>query len=468
MMAQLMTLSEKIWEDHVIMTRGDGASLLYVDQHLLPDGQASMFREMETRGLSIRRSDRTVAVADHYAPSRGRREAVTDPTHKLMIDQLAAGSRKAGIMHLGLDDRRQGIVHVIGPEQGLSHPGMLIVCGDSHTATHGALGAFSFGIGSSEVAHVLATQTIWQMKPKTMRISVEGRLAPGVTPKDVILSIILKIGTAGATGHAIEYAGSTIRDMSMEGRLTVCNMSIEAGARTGMVAPDDKTIAYLEGRPYVPKGAEWDKAVTRWRSLSSDTGVAFDREVEVDAATIAPMVTWGTSPEMAISIDGRVPDPANETDLVRRTSIESALAYMGLTAGTPICDIAVDRVFIGSCTNSRIEDLRAAAMVVAGRRAVVPALVVPGSGLVKAQAEKEGLHAIFQESGFEWGEAGCSMCVGMNGDLLKVGERCASTSNRNFVGRQGKGARTHLVSPQMAAAAALEGRFTDIRNMMGR
>jgi len=365
----------------------------------------------------------------------------------------------------GLKDPRQGIVHVVGPEQGLSQPGMVMVCGDSHTATHGALGALAFGIGASEVAHVLATQALWQRKAKSMRVTVDGALAPGVHAKDVILAIIAKIGAAGGTGHVIEYAGSTIRSMSIEGRLTVCNMSIEAGARAGMVAPDDVTYAYLDARPYAPKGADWDQALERWRALPSDQEAHFDQEAHLDAGEITPMVTWGTSPAAAAPITGVVPDPA-AAEASDREAMEQALAYMGLTPGRPLCEIAVNRVFIGSCTNSRIEDLRAAAKVADGRRTVVPSMVVPGSGLVKAEAEAEGLDVIFRRAGFEWREPGCSMCVGMNGDLVAPGDRCASTSNRNFVGRQGKGARTHLLSPTMAVAAAVTGKLTDVRQLM--
>jgi len=384
-----------------------------------------------------------------------------------MVDDLDTHAHESGVTLFGLADQRQGILHVVGPEQGISQPGMTIVCGDSHTATHGAIGAMAFGIGASEVAHVLATQTLWQGKPKNMRVAVDGTLAPGVHAKDVILTIIAGIGTAGATGHAVEYTGSTIRALSIEGRLTVCNMSIEAGARTGMVAPDDTTFAYLHGRPFAPKGADWDQALAYWRALPSDADAQFDREVHFDAADIVPMVTWGTSPEAAAPITGRVPDPASAPDALRRDGMARALAYMDLTPGTPLTDIAIDRVFLGSCTNSRIEDLRVAARIVDGRRTVIPAMVVPGSGLVKRQAEAEGLDAIFRRAGFEWREAGCSMCVGMNGDLVGPGERCASTSNRNFVGRQGKGARTHLVSPAMAVAAAVTGRLTDVRQLMG-
>jgi 3-isopropylmalate/(R)-2-methylmalate dehydratase large subunit len=385
-----------------------------------------------------------------------------------MAQALAADAKEAGIAMFGVDDARQGIVHVVAPEQGLSQPGMLIVCGDSHTSTHGAVGALAFGIGASEVAHVLATQTVWQRRPKTMRITVDGALAPGVSAKDLILAVIAKIGAAGAAGHAIEYAGLTVRALSMEGRFTLCNMSIEAGARAGMIAPDETTFAYLAGRPFAPKGAAWDRAVEGWRALRSDDDAAFDREVGLDAATLEPMVTWGNSPEDALPIGARVPDPDRVEDPDRRTSMQRALAYMGLKAGTPLADVAIDRVFIGSCTNARIEDLRSAAKVVAGRRVApgVQAWVVPGSGLVKAQAEREGLDRVFADAGFEWRFAGCSMCLGTNGDRVAPGERCASTSNRNFVGRQGPGSRTHLMSPAMAAAAAVTGRLTDVRELI--
>jgi 3-isopropylmalate/(R)-2-methylmalate dehydratase large subunit len=400
-------------------------------------------------------------------PTASRDLAAAEPYRRAMVEDLRKNAGAAGVTLFDLGDARQGIIHVVGPEQGISQPGMTIVCGDSHTATHGAMGALAFGVGASEVSHVMATQTLWQAKPKTLRIGVEGRLGPGVVAKDVILAIIAKIGAAGGTGHVIEYAGSAIRALGIEGRLTICNMSIEAGARAGMVAPDETTIQYLAGRPYAPKGENWEKAVAYWRGLPSDEGAVFDREVTLDAAAIAPMVTWGTSPEDAAPVTERVPDPAAAPSAERRAGMERALAYMGLTPGTPLSEVAVDRVFIGSCTNSRIEDLRAAAKVVQGRRAVVRAMVVPGSGLVKAQAEAEGLDRVFRDAGLEWREAGCSMCVGMNGDLVAAGERCASTSNRNFVGRQGKGARTHLVSPVMAAAAAVTGRFTDVRRLMG-
>src|SRR5215831_3682647 len=456
---------EKIWASHAILARPDGATLLHVDRHFVHDGSANAFRKLKEKGLSVRRPENTFATPDHYVPTTSRDAATQEPHRRQMVVDLDANARETGVAQFALSDRRQGIVHVIGPEQALTQPGMLIVCGDSHTATHGALGALAFGIGASEVAHVLATQTLWQRKPKNMRIMVDGTLAPGVHAKDVILAVIARIGAAGGVGHVIEYAGSTIRGMGIEGRLTICNMSIEAGARAGMVAPDDTTCGFLHGRPYAPKGADWDAAVAYWGALRSDADARFDREVRLDAAQIAPMVTWGTSPEAAAPITERVPDPASLPDATRRDSMRRALDYMDLRPGTPLTEIAIDRVFIGSCTNSRIEDLRAAARVLDGRRAVVPAMAVPGSGLVKAQAEAEGLDAIFRRAGFEWRQSGCSMCVGMNGDLVAPGERCASTSNRNFVGRQGKGARTHLMSPAMAAAAAIAGKLTDVRQL---
>jgi 3-isopropylmalate/(R)-2-methylmalate dehydratase large subunit len=463
------TLFDKIWASHAILARPDGATLLHIDRHFVHDGSGNAFRLLKEKGLAVRRPDRTFATPDHYVSTLSHDLAAINAPHRRgVIEDLETNAKAAGMTLFGLADRRQGIVHVIGPEQGLSQPGMVMVCGDSHTATHGALGALAFGIGASEVGHVLATQTLWQTKPKNMRITVDGQLGPGVHAKDVILAVIARIGAAGGVGHVIEYAGSTIRGLGIEGRLTICNMSIEAGARAGMVGPDDTTFAYLHGRPFAPKGADWDKAVAYWRTLPSDADAAFDRDVHLDAAEIAPMVTWGTSPEAAASIAERVPDPAGVPDTARREGMERALAYMGLRPGTPLSDIAIDRAFIGSCTNSRIEDLRVAAKVADGRRAVVPAMVVPGSGLVKAQAEAEGLDTIFRRAGFEWREAGCSMCVGMNGDLVASGERCASTSNRNFVGRQGKGARTHLMSPAMAAAAAVTGRLTDVRQLMAR
>jgi 3-isopropylmalate/(R)-2-methylmalate dehydratase large subunit len=463
------TLFDKIWSSHAILARPDGATLLHIDRHLVHDGSGNAFRMLKEKGLAVRRPDRTFATPDHYVSTLSHDLAsINEPHRRSVVADLEANAKAAGLTLFGLTDRRQGIVHVVGPEQGLSQPGMIIVCGDSHTASHGALGALAFGVGASEVAHVLATQTLWQTKPKNMRIFVDGTLGPGVHAKDVILAIIARIGAAGAAGHVIEYAGSTIRSLGIEGRLTICNMSIEAGARAGMMAPDETTFAYLYGRPFAPKSGDWDKAVVYWESLRSHVDAQFDREVSLDASKIAPMVTWGTSPEAAAPITERVPDPATAPDPARRESMERALAYMDLRPGLPLSEIAIDRVFIGSCTNSRIEDLRAAAKVLDGRRAIVPALTVPGSGLVKAQAEAEGLDLIFKRAGFEWREAGCSMCVGMNGDLVAPGERCASTSNRNFVGRQGKGARTHLISPAMAAAAAVTGKLTDVRLLLKR
>jgi len=461
-----MTLSlfEKIWRRHVILEREDGAALLHIGRHLVHDGTAAAFRVLADRGLSLRRPDRTFGTPDHYVPTVTRDLAtVTAPGRREMIESLEDSARTLGFTAFGLADPRQGIIHVIGPELGITQPGLLMVCGDSHTATHGALGALAFGIGSSEVAHVLATQTLWQVKPRSMRVTVTGRLAPSVTAKDLILAIIAQIGAGGGTGHVIEYAGDAIRALSIEARLTLCNMSIEAGARAGMVAPDETTFAYLKDRPFAPKGAAWDAALAYWRGLPSDDGAVFDSEITLDGAVVAPMVTWGLSPETAVAVDARIPDPAAEPDEERRAGMAHALEYMGLAPGTRMTEIPVDRVFIGSCTNSRIEDLRAAAAIVQGRRARVPAIVVPGSGLVKAQAEAEGLDRIFTHAGMEWRHAGCSMCVGMNGDIVGPGERCASTSNRNFAGRQGRLARTHLVSPAMAAAAAIAGHFVDIR-----
>jgi len=467
-MTQPLSLFEKIWRRHTILEREDGAVLLHVGRHLVHDGTAAAFRSLADRGLQPRRPDRIFGTPDHYVPTTTRELAtITEPGRRDMIESLEASAATLGFTAFGLADRRQGIIHVIGPEQGITQPGLVIVCGDSHTATHGALGALAFGIGASEVAHVLATQTLWQSKPRSMRVTVTGKLGAGVTAKDVILAIIAHISAAGGTGHVIEYAGPVISALSMEGRLTLCNMSIEAGARAGMVAPDEATYAYLQGRPYAPKGEAWDQALAFWRTLPSDPGAVFDTDVTIDGSSIAPMLTWGTSPESAGPITGSVPDPALETDEERRTAMTQALDYMGLTPGTRFTDIAVDKVFIGSCTNSRIEDLRAAAAVVKGRKASVWAMVVPGSGLIKAQAEAEGLDQIFRDAGIEWRHAGCSMCVGMNGDLVSAGERCASTSNRNFAGRQGRGARTHLVSPAMAAAAAIAGHFVDVRDFTG-
>lgn len=463
------TLFDRIWRRHVVVDRGDGYHLLYVDRHLMHDGSYVAFETLRERGLKVRRPELALATPDHFTSTASRDPAaISDPMHRRHVEEMRANTRQAGVRLFHVDDARQGIAHVVGPEQGFTRPGITLVCGDSHTATHGAVGALAFGIGSSEVAHVMATQCLWQRKPKAMRVSVDGTLAPGVTAKDVVLAIIARIGAAGGVGHVIEYAGSTIRGLSIEGRLTVCNMSIEAGARAGMVAPDDTTYAYLHGRPMSPQGEAWERAVAFWRTLPSDEDASFDREVSLDGAAIAPMLTWGTSPEDALPIDGRVPDPDEAPDAARRDGIRAALDYMGLVPGTPMTQVPVDRVFIGSCTNSRIEDLRDAARVARGRRAVVPSWVVPGSGLVKAQAESEGLDRVFREAGFEWREPGCSMCVGMNGDTGLPGQRIASTSNRNFMGRQGRGVRTHLLGPAMAAAAAVTGRFTDVRRLMGQ
>jgi 3-isopropylmalate/(R)-2-methylmalate dehydratase large subunit len=459
------TMFDKIWARHVVTEGPGGQMLLFVDRHLLHEGSTHAFARLERSGRRVRRPDLCFATADHYLPTTPVAAGISDPEIRNMVDALGRHTGALGVSYLGPGDERRGIVHIIGPEQGLTQPGILLVCGDSHTATHGAFGCIAFGIGSTEVEHVLATQCLWQRKPRVMRISVDGRLASRVTAKDVILSIIAKIGAGGGVGHAIEYAGSAIRAMSMEERMTVCNMSIEAGARCGMVAPDETTYAYLEDRPFAPAGEHRARALADWRTLPSDPDAGYDREVSLDAAAIAPTVTWGTSPQDALPIDGRVPDPASIADPARRAATERALAYMGLAAGTPLAEVKVDRVFIGSCTNSRLEDLRAAAKVVSGRRAVVPAWIVPGSGLVRRAAEREGLDRIFREAGFEWREAGCSMCVGMNGETAREGERVASTSNRNFEGRQGKGARTHLMSPAMAAAAAVTGRLTDVRGL---
>lgn len=463
------TIFEKIWSAHSIADRPDGQTLLYVDRHFIHDGYAPAFDFLRARGLKPRNPAGTIATPDHYVPTDSREiDDIVDPERREMVASLVRNTGEMGIRMFGLDDRRQGIVHIIGPEQGISQPGMVIVCGDSHTSTHGAVGALAFGLGMTEASYVLATQSIWQRQPKTMRITVEGRLAPGVTAKDLILAIIGQIGTAGGTGYVLEYAGPAIRALSMEGRLTVCNMSIEAGARAGIIAPDDTTYDYLAGRAHAPHGADWEKSVAHWRTLPSDPDAVFDKEVTVDATAIGPMVTWGTSPQDVLSVDGRVPDPEKAPDAERRDSIARALDYMDLKPGTPLTDIAIDRVFIGSCTNGRIGDLRSAAAIVEGRKVHdrVRAWVVPGSGLIKEQAEAEGLDRIFTSAGFEWREAGCSLCLGTNGEVVGPGERCASTSNRNFVGRQGRGARTHLMSPIMAAAAAVTGRLTDVRRMM--
>jgi len=465
------TLYDKLWDAHVVHVEDDGTALLYIDRHLVHEvTSAQAYEGLRAAGRKPWRVDSVIATADHNTPTTNWDEGiegVRDPFARLQIQTLDANMREFGAkVYFPYLDKRQGIVHVIGPEQGGTLPGMTVVCGDSHTSTHGAFGCLAHGIGTSEVEHVLATQCLVTRKMKNMRVKVEGPLARGVTAKDVVLAIIGRIGTAGGTGHAIEFAGSTIRALSMEGRMTVCNMAIEAGARAGMVAVDDTTIDYLKGRPFAPKGAQWDRAVAAWRTLASDPDARFDREVTLDARAIKPHVTWGTSPEMVAAVDEAVPDPEREQDAQRREGMERALQYMGLKPRTPITDIRIDKVFIGSCTNSRIEDLRAAAAVVKGRRvasSVRAALVVPGSGLVKQQAEREGLDRVFREAGFDWREPGCSMCLGMNPDRLEAGERCASTSNRNFEGRQGAGGRTHLVSPAMAAAAAIAGHFVDIR-----
>ena len=459
------TLYEKIWNGHTVASGPGGRTLLYIDRHLLHDGSFHAFEALKRAGRKVRRPDAAFATPDHYVPTRGR-EKIADPELRDKVETLQANARAARITLFAVGDDRQGIVHVIGPEQGITLPGITLVCGDSHTSTHGALGALAFGIGASEVAHVLATQALWQSRAKTMRVNVAGRLGLGVHSKDIILALIARIGAFGGSGYTLEFAGEAIRTLSMEARMTVCNMSIEGGARSGLVAPDETTFEYLAGRPYSPAGAEWDQALLRWRRLPSDANATFDREVALDASDLEPMATWGTSPEHGVGVSGLVPDPANEADSARRASMEKALAYMDLKPGQAIEGLAIDRVFIGSCTNSRIEDLRAAAQVVRGRNAVVPAMVVPGSGLVKRAAEAEGLDRVFIDAGFDWRDAGCSMCVGMNGDRVPSGERCASTSNRNFEGRQGRGSRTHLMSPAMAAAAAVTGKVTDVRKLL--
>jgi 3-isopropylmalate/(R)-2-methylmalate dehydratase large subunit len=467
------TLYDKLWDEHVVHTEEDGTAVLYIDRHLVHEVTSPQaFEGLRLAGRKLWRVSSVVATADHNTPTTGWElgyDGITDPTSKAQVQELDTNIRAFGAAaYFPFLDKRQGIVHVIGPENGATLPGMTVVCGDSHTSTHGAFGALAHGIGTSEVEHVMATQTLLAKKAKNLLVKVEGTLGTGVTAKDVVLAIIGKIGTAGGTGYTIEFAGSAIRGLSMEGRMTVCNMAIEAGARAGLVAVDDKTIAYCKGRPFAPTGVSWDQAVAHWRTLQSDPGAKFDAVVELDAAQILPQVTWGTSPEMVVAVDGRVPDPDKEKDAVKREAIERALVYMGLQPNKAITDITVDKVFIGSCTNSRIEDLREAAAVVrrVGQRVaanVKVAMVVPGSGLVKAQAEREGLHEVFKAAGFEWREPGCSMCLAMNADKLEPGERCASTSNRNFEGRQGNGGRTHLVSPAMAAAAALHGHFVDVR-----
>ncbi|MBI3778482.1 MAG: 3-isopropylmalate dehydratase large subunit [Gammaproteobacteria bacterium] len=461
------TLYDKLWDAHVVRRNDDGTCLLYIDRHLVHEVTSPQaFEGLRLAGRPLWRVDANLATADHNVPTTDRAKGIADPVSRLQVETLDQNCHDFGITEFGMNDARQGIVHVIGPEQGATLPGMTVVCGDSHTSTHGAFGALAFGIGTSEVEHVLATQCLILKKAKNMRVRVDGALPAGVTAKDIVLAIIGRIGTAGGTGHAIEFAGTAIEQLSVEGRMTVCNMAIEAGARAGMIAVDNKTIEYFRGRPYAPKGEMWDMAVKAWREMKSDADAKFDKEVVLNAADLKPQVSWGTSPEMVVPVDGAVPDPEQETDAVRRTGMQQALRYMGLKPGTPIRDIALDKIFIGSCTNSRIEDLRAAAKVVQGKRVaknIKLAMVVPGSGLVKAQAEKEGLDKIFLDAGFEWRAPGCSMCLAMNADRLGPGERCASTSNRNFEGRQGAGGRTHLVSPAMAAAAAIAGHFVDVR-----
>jgi len=459
------TMFGKIWDRHVVAEGPGGQALLYVDRHLLHEGSTHALARLERKGRPVRRPDACLATADHYVPTEPGAGEIANPEIRAMVTDLDRHTQRLGITFFGRGEGRQGIVHVIGPEQGATQPGITLVCGDSHTATHGAFGALACGIGSTEVEHVLATQCLWQRRPKVMRITVTGTRPFGVMAKDVILAIIARIGAGGGVGHAIEYAGPVIRAMSMDERMTVCNMSIEAGARARMVAPDETTFAYLEGRPLAPRGEMWPRALAFWKMVPSDADAVFDREVTLDAAELAPTVTWGTSPQDALPITGHVPDPSMVGDAARRASMERALAYMALTPGAPLAGTAVSRVFIGSCTNSRLEDLRAAAGVAKGRRVAVPAWVVPGSAQIKRAAEAEGLDRVFTEAGFEWREPGCSMCVGMNGDTAAAGERVASTSNRNFEGRQGQGARTHLMSPAMAAAAAVTGRLTDVRTL---
>ncbi len=462
------TLFDKIWDRHVVTQGAGGDALLFVDRHYLHEGSFHAFTALAREGRSVRAPAQSFAFDDHYVPTLGRERGVagvSDAEARGLIENLARNCARFGIRHFHIDDARQGIVHVAAPELGLTLPGLVINCGDSHTSTHGAFGALAFGIGASQVKQVLATQCLWQKKPRALRIVIDGRLMPGVGAKDIILAVIARIGIGGAQGHVIEYAGAAVRSLSMEARMTMCNMSIEAGARAGMVAPDDTTYAYLSGRPYAPSGAAWDQALGYWRTLPSDADATFDRQVTLDAGSLEPMLTWGTNPEEGVPVSGCVPDPADQRDPLRRARMESSLRYMGLTPGIAMTSVAVDRVFIGSCTNGRLEDLRAAAAIAKGRKAKVPAIVSPGSRTVKAAAEAEGLDRIFREAGFEWRDAGCSMCVGINGDQVPAGERSASTSNRNFEGRQGKGTRTHLMGPAMAAAAAVTGRITDVRTL---
>ena len=466
-MTQAKTLYDKIWDSHIVHRQDDGTCLIYIDRHMVHDVTSPQaFEGLRTAGRALKHPERTLALADHNVPTTpDRAQGIKEEESRLQVQALEHNVREFGVPYFPMMDSRQGIVHIVGPEQGFTLPGLTIVCGDSHTATHGAFGALAFGIGTSEVEHVMATQTLIAKPSKNMKVEVDGVLPDGVTAKDLILAIIGKLGTAGGTGYVIEYTGAAIRALSMEGRMTVCNMSIEAGARAGLIAPDDTTFAYLKGRPMAPQGAAWDAAVAYWRTLPSDEGAHYDETLRLDASTIAPTVTWGTSPEDVVAITGVVPDPAQAKDDTKRQSIQRALDYMGLKAGEKMTDVKIDAVFIGSCTNGRIEDLRAAAAVAKGRKvaAGVRVLVVPGSGLVKQQAEKEGLDTIFREAGFDWREPGCSMCLAMNEDRLQPGERCASTSNRNFEGRQGRGGRTHLMSPAMAVAAAVTGRLADVR-----
>ncbi len=462
------TLYEKILDAHMVDEQDDGTCLVYIDLHLVHEVTSPQaFEGLRMANRQVRRPQNTLAVPDHNVPTTDRSKGIDDPESKLQVDTLEKNATDFGIDYFPMSDIRQGIVHIVGPEQGATQPGMTVVCGDSHTATHGAFGALAFGIGTSEVEHVLATQTLIHQRSKNMRVAVNGQLPAGVTAKDMVLAIIGKIGTAGGTGHVIEYTGDAIKALSMEGRMTVCNMTIEGGARAGLIAPDEKTFDYVQGRPRAPKGGAWEMALNYWKTLYTDDGAQFDTDIQLNAADIVPQVTWGTSPEDVVPITGHVPNPSDASDEGKARAIERALDYMGLAAGTAMQDVTVDKVFIGSCTNGRIEDLREAAAIAKGRKvaSTVNAMIVPGSGLVKAQAEEEGLDEIFTEAGFEWREPGCSMCLAMNADKLEPGERCASTSNRNFEGRQGRGGRTHLVSPAMAVAAAIEGRLTDVRDL---
>ncbi len=467
-MSEARTIYDKIWDSHLVDVQDDGTCLLYIDRHLVHEVTSPQaFDGLRDAGRTVRRADLTLAVADHNVPTVDRASGIADEESRIQIETLEKNCADFGIQLFDMSDIRQGICHIIGPEQGFTLPGVTLVCGDSHTATHGALGALAFGIGTSEAEHVLATQTMVQNRAKNMRITIDGALPAGVTAKDMILTIIGHTGTAGGTGHVIEYAGEAVRALTMDGRMTLCNMAIEGGARAGLVAPDETTFEYLKGRPMAPKGGAWEMAVANWKTLASDPGATYDKEITLDAGDMVPMVTWGTSPENVLPITGRVPDPAEEADSGRRAKMERSLEYMGLEPGTPLAEIAIDWAFIGSCTNGRLDDMRAAAKIAKGRRVAdgVKAMVVPGSGLIKEQAEQEGLDQIFLDAGFAWREPGCSMCLAMNADKLKPGERCASTSNRNFEGRQGPGGRTHLLSPAMAVAAAVTGHLTDVRKL---